>query len=136
VLKQRVQDIFGLPDFDSIIRADQDRYDKAVRAASDMSATEYTAAFKSIWDGYQEDYVDIIKSCYELGLTEAELKMILGLRFEGKSNGVLIQALLNPPIAIRRDQWEESYGEAAILSTLKGQFQRVPVERQDGNKAK
>ncbi len=60
-----------------------------------------------------------LKACYELGLNEVELRMILGLRFEGRSNGVLIQALLNPPIAIRRDQWEESFHEAALLSTLK-----------------
>lgn len=126
-IKQKVQDVFGSPDFDVYIKLDQERYDRAVHAASDMSAGEFSAAFKQIWDGYAEDYVDNIKACYELGLTEEELKMILGLRFEGKSNGVLIQALLEPPIAIRRDQWEESFFEAALLSTLKGQFKAVPV---------
>jgi hypothetical protein len=127
ILQQRVLDVFGAPNFDDYIKGDQARYDRAVRAASGMSAAEFSAAFKAIWDGYVEDYVDNVKACYELGLSPEELKMILGLRFEGKSNGVLIQALLEPPIAIRRDQWEESFFEAALLSTLKGQFKVVPV---------
>jgi len=134
ILKQKTQDLFGFPDFDAIIRDDQARYNAAVKACSDFEAGEFATIFKQIWDGYAEDYVDNIKACYELGLNEEELRMILGLRFEGKSNGVLIQALLNPPIAIRRDQWEESFFEAALLSTLKGQLKLVPVAPPPQNK--
>lgn len=134
ILKQKTQDLFGLPDFDAIILGDQARYNAAVRACSDFEAGEFAAVFARVWNGYQEDYVDNAKACYELGLTEEELRMVLGLRFEGRSNGILIQALLNPPIAIRREHWEESFAEAALLSTLKGQLKHVPVVLPPKNK--
>lgn len=127
IIRQRVQDVFGTPNFDYLVKLDQAQYDCAVRKASGMGAADFAFAFRQAWDGYVNDRVDIVKACYELGVTEEELRMILGLRFEGRSNGVLIQALLVPPVAIRRDQWEESFAEAALLSTLKGQFKAVPV---------
>lgn len=127
IIRQQVMDTFGLPNFDTIVSEDSERYNKAVKAASDMTAVEFASAFTQAWNGYFEDLVTVEKACYELGLTEQELQMILGLRFEGRNNGVLIQALEKPPVAIRRDQWEESFFEAALLSTLKGKFKLVPV---------
>jgi hypothetical protein len=118
-LAQKVRDVFGLPDFDDVIKADRERYAKAVRAACDLTPEEAAASFKQFWDAYQEDLVDIPKACHELGLQPDELKAVLALRLNGVSNGVLVQALLEPPVAIRRDHWEEHFTEAALLATVR-----------------
>jgi hypothetical protein len=127
VIRQQVQDRFGIPDFDTIIKADQVRYETAIQACAGITAGEFASTFKQVWDEYVEGYVDVIKVCYELGITQEDLQIAFGLRFNGVNNGVLVQALHNPPISIRRDQWEESFQEAALLALVKNQL--VPAKQ-------
>jgi hypothetical protein len=131
-IQRQILEVFALPNFDDIIRTDNSLYAKAVFLANGLEATENAALFKRIWDGYQEELIEMKHIVFEVGLHEEDVKALLALRFNAKSNGVLIQALLKPPIAIRRDQWEENFFELALLSTLKNPIKppvnAVPVK--------
>jgi hypothetical protein len=122
-LNDYIRRAFGSPDFDDYVKGDQAFYAKHIKAANGLTPERNASLFRSHWDGYAEVDLDLNRVCYELGLQPAQVKAILALRFNGVNDGVLLQQLLRPPIAIRRDQWEEVYAKAALTSLLlkKGQ---------------
>ena len=117
-LQQFILKVFGAPNFCDIISNGQRTYASAVRLCNGLSPEENAALFKKHWDGYFEDHLDMSRIVYELGYTEEEVRSLIPLRLDGKDDGVLLQQLLQPPIAIRRDHWEESFARIALLSTL------------------
>ena len=117
-LQQFILKIFGQPKFESIIESGCRTYNNAVVLCNGLTAVENAALFKKHWDGYFEEYLDMDRIVWELGYTENEIKSLMSLRLDGKDDGVLLQQLLKPPIAIRRDHWEESFGRIALLTTL------------------
>jgi hypothetical protein len=117
-LQHYILKTFGTPDFRTIIASGNATYARAVRLCNNLTPEENAALFKKHWDGYFEGQLDMSRIVYELGYTENEVKSLMSLRLNGKDDGVLLQQLLTPPIAIRRDHWEESFSRIALLSTL------------------
>lgn len=109
---------FGAPDFAEYIREDQQRYNKFVQKANGLTAERNAPLFRTLWDGYAEVDLDTNRLCYELGVQPTVLRALIALRKDGVNNGVLLQQMLKPPIAIRRDHWEEVFPDIAILTTL------------------
>lgn len=118
VLQQFILKTFGTPNFRDIIDSGNATYARAIRLCNNLTPEENAALFKKHWDGYFEEQLDMNRIVYELGYTENEVKSLMSLRLNGKDDGVLLQQLLTPPIAIRRDHWEESFARIALLSTL------------------
>lgn len=117
-LQQYILKTFGAPDFKTLIEGDCKTFARSVWLCNNLSAEENSALFKRHWDGYFEEPLDMNRIVWELGYTEEEIRALLPLRLNGKDDGVLLQQLLQPPIAIRRDHWEESFARIALLSTL------------------
>jgi hypothetical protein len=117
-LQQYILKTFGTPNFCDIIASGNATYARAVRLCNNLTPEENATLFKKHWDGYFEGQLDMNRIVYELGYTENEVKSLMSLRLNGKDDGVLLQQLLTPPIAIRRDHWEESFARIALLSTL------------------
>jgi uncharacterized protein (TIGR03000 family) len=109
---------FGSPQFETVIQRDQAFYSENIAAANTLTPESNAALFRSLWDGYQEVDLNLNVICYELGIQPEEVKALIAARLNGVNNGVLLQQLLRPPIAIRRDQWEEVFDQIAILTTL------------------
>lgn len=117
-LQQFILKTFGTPRFCDIIESGNRTYAAAVRLCNGLSAEENAALFKKHWNDYFEEPLNMNRIVWELGYTEGEIMALLPLRLNGKDDGVLLQQLLQPPIAIRRDHWEESFSRIALLSTL------------------
>jgi hypothetical protein len=117
-IQQRVREVFGSPNFDEIIADDNRIYAKAIQAVNGLTSLENATNYKTIYNGYVEELIDTRHLVFEIGLMEEEVKNILALKLNGKSNGVLVQQLLTTPISIRRDQFEEAFAELALLSTI------------------
>lgn len=122
LLRQSLRDVFGLPTWDDYIAGDNANYAKAVKACNGLDPTENARFFKEAWEEYEDDDVTPEVVSYEIGMPEADWRALLALRINGRNNGVLLQALLQPAIGIRRDQWEENFVELGLLSTLKNRL--------------
>jgi hypothetical protein len=118
VLADFIRRTFGSPDFDDVIETDRLQYAKAVLRTSGLSTEKNASQFRGLWNGYAEEDLDLNHICYELGLQPEQVKALCALQKNGVSNGVLLQQLLTPPIAIRRDQWEEVVQEALELALV------------------
>jgi hypothetical protein len=114
-----IRKTFGSPDFRAIIEGDQRTYAVAVIAANNRMPETNASLFKQLWDGYDVERLDMPRIIYEVGLSEADIRMLLPLRVDGRNNGVLNQQLLVPPVAIRRDHWEEAFPELMKLTLLR-----------------
>jgi len=124
-LRRQVLDVFGITDFPKLIGINNKLYREAILACNRREPTENAALFANIYNTYVEDRLDTRRVCYELGMTEQELQAVIGLRINGSSDPVLIQSLLKPPISIRRDQFEEAFGNAALLTLVKDKIKIV-----------
>ena len=122
MLRQQLKDIFGLPNFDEYFSEDNRLYAKAVKACNDRDPSDNGTIYKAAWEEYFDDYVTPEVVSYEAGMPAADWQALLALRINGRNNGTLIQALLKPPIGIRRDQWEENVVELLLLTTLKNRL--------------
>jgi hypothetical protein len=117
-LQQFIRKTFGSANFAEIVAEDQRLYKKAVAAVNGQTPSANASAFRSQYNEYDETDLDMNRICYELGLQEQEVRALITLRKDGVNSGVLLQQMLQPPIAIRRDHWEEVFPEIAILTTL------------------
>jgi hypothetical protein len=117
-LVQYIRSSYGTPEFEDYIQNDQTLYRKAVAASNGAEAPKNAASFNYFYNSYAEVDLDLTRVCLEIGLQPNEVKALLTLRPNGANNGVLIQQLLQPPIAIRRDQFEEAFSDLAMLSLL------------------
>lgn len=118
-LSNFARDVFDAPNFDQVIADDNNIYTKAMILATNSTPEVMASLYKQLYDGYDEERLDINRIAYEVGLCEADIRALLGLRINGVGNAVLLQQLLAPPVSIRRDQWEEVFGDVMKLTMLR-----------------
>lgn len=118
-LTLQIRDVFGLADWDNIVKADNESiFARAIAACNDLDPITNGTAFKTAWDRYDVSLIEKDDLVFETGLSPQDVQFILGLRLNGVSNGVLIQGLLEPGVGIRRDQFEEAFNELALLISV------------------
>lgn len=110
---------FGAPDFKALVEDNNKHYARAVNAAIGREPAVAASLFKQLYDGYDVEELDMPRIVYEVGLPEAEIKALIGLRPNGVNNGVLTQQLLQPPVSIRREHWEEAFQQMMQLWALR-----------------
>lgn len=111
-LVRQIRKVFETPDFDGIVKVDNARYNNAVKAASGgKSSAAMASAFLLWYDDYQEVPMDAARLPYEAGISDLDVQAAIKVQLNGTNNGVLLRRLLTPPLAIRRDHWEEAYAD-------------------------
>ena len=135
-LARKIRDVFGTPSFQAIVKVDNVRYGNAVRAATVLgpghpgkTAAANAALFLKLYDDYQEVPMDAVRLVYESGLPIEEVQAAIRVRVNGTNNGVLLRQLLKPPLAIRRDHWEEAYADF-MLRVMAWQAAKQGIQQQ------
>ena len=115
-LQEFIRRTYGSPNFEEVVDTDRQLYVKAVARANGLSIEKNATLFRSLWNSYAEDQLDTNRICYELGIQPEQIKELFALRKDGVNSGVLLQQLLQPPINIRREHWEEVFDTAYQLT--------------------
>jgi hypothetical protein len=110
-LVRDIRRVFEAPDFRAIVRLQNNRFNTAVRVATGKTAAAMATQFLQVYDDYAEVPMDADRLVYEAGISDLDVQAAIKVQLNGTNNGVLLRRLLQPPLAIRRDQWEESYGD-------------------------
>lgn len=116
----KIEDLFG-SDLNDIVLRDQMAYQKAINACTGLDMRVNASNLARIYDDYAETVLSKEVISRECGLTPMELEKYI----RSSTDNVLL-GLIKGRI-VRRDQWEESYGNFMIMVTaIKKANQNLP----------
>jgi hypothetical protein len=104
---------------DDYVTGDSQVYQKAILAATGLDSVRFAKLYGSLWLDYMETDLDVNRVAYDAGLDPAMVGALIPIKIDGRNNGPLLQLLAQPPMAIRRDQFEEAFKELMMRSVVK-----------------
>ena len=113
-VNQAVAEFYDWPTLQSELRRDIAVYNQAIQKASGMEPAALTAALSKVYSYYVYETIDLTDAANELGVEPEQLSDML----EGSNDPILIA--IRSGRAVKRKQWEASFGTAASLIHAKG----------------
>jgi hypothetical protein len=109
-----------LSDLEGHVKADQEAYARALGRACGLKPAELARAYAAAWHAYAERDLGLEDAARELGCTPQQLVAALDaqLKATGRLDPVLAGLIQKPPVAVRREHFEELYG--VLQSALRG----------------
>ena len=107
----KVADLFG-SDLSQVVVRDQQSYQNAVNAVTGLDMRVNAANLARIYDGYAETLLTKENVVRECGIPFNELETLIRL----STDNVVAGLIKSPVRAVRRDQWEESFGQFMLLA--------------------